>query len=69
MQDIIVVGAGIAGVPAAYELKRRLGSTARITVVSDREYFHFVPSNPALAVGWRVKSDIVFPIKPHLGKV
>jgi sulfide:quinone oxidoreductase len=64
--DIIVVGAGIGGVPAAYELKRRLGATARITVVSDREYFHFVPSDPALAVGWRVKSDIAFPIKPHL---
>ena len=31
MQDIIVIGAGIAGVPAAYELKRQLGSTARIT--------------------------------------
>jgi len=66
VQDIIVVGAGIAGVPAAYELKRRLGSNTRITVVSDREYFHFVPSNPALAVGWRVQSDVALPIKPHL---
>lgn len=66
MQDIIVVGAGIAGVPAAYEIKRQLGSAARITVVSDREYFHFVPSNPALAVGWRVESDIALPIQPYL---
>lgn len=66
MQDIIVVGAGIAGIPAAYRLKRRLGATARITVVSDRAYFHFVPSNPALAVGWRVESDIALPIKTHL---
>jgi sulfide:quinone oxidoreductase len=66
MWDIVVVGAGIAGVPAAYELKRQLGAGARITVVSDREYFHFVPSNPALAVGWRVESDIAFPIKPYL---
>jgi sulfide:quinone oxidoreductase len=48
VQDIIVIGAGIAGVPAAYELKQWLGSTARITVVSDRKYFHFVPSNPSL---------------------
>lgn len=66
MQDIIVVGAGIAGIPAAYELTRRLGFNARITVVSDREYFHFVPSNPALAVGWRVESDIALPIKPYI---
>ena len=66
MQDIVVVGAGIAGIPAAYELTRRLGFNARITVVSDREYFHFVPSNPALAVGWRVESDIALPIKPYI---
>lgn len=34
------------------------------------EYFHFVPSNPALnlalVVGRRVESDIALPIKPHL---
>ncbi len=66
MQDVVVVGAGIAGIPAAYELKQRLGSNAHITVVSDREYFHFVPSNPALAVGWRVESDIALPIKPYI---
>ena len=66
MQDIVVVGAGIAGIPAAYGLKRRLGFNAHITVVSDREYFHFVPSNPALAVGWRVEADIALPIKPYI---
>lgn len=66
MPDIIVIGAGIAGVPAAYELKRRLGVEARVTVIADREYFHFVPSNPALAVGWRVESDIAIPIGPYL---
>ncbi|MGE3151811.1 MAG: NAD(P)/FAD-dependent oxidoreductase [Nitrospiraceae bacterium] len=66
MPDLIVMGAGIAGVPAAYELKRRLGADARITVVSDRDYFQFVPSNPALAVGWRIEADIVIPMKPYL---
>lgn len=66
MSDIVVIGAGIAGVPAAYELKRQLGKDAHITVISDREYFHFIPSNPALAVGWRVESDVAFPIKPYL---
>ncbi|WHZ22029.1 MAG: FAD-dependent pyridine nucleotide-disulfide oxidoreductase [Nitrospira sp.] len=66
MTDIVVIGAGIAGVPAAYELKRRLGGETHITVISDREYFHFIPSNPALAVGWRVESDVAFPIKPYL---
>ncbi len=65
MPDILVIGAGIAGVPAAYELKQRLGAGVRITVISDREYFHFVPSNPALAVGWRMESDLSFPINPY----
>ncbi|MEX5214141.1 MAG: FAD-dependent oxidoreductase [Nitrospiraceae bacterium] len=66
MSNLIVIGAGIAGVPAAYELKRRISVGARITVVSDREYFRFVPSNPALAVGWRGESDVTIPIKPYL---
>ena len=35
-----------------------LGSAADITVVSDTDYFQFVPSNPWVAVGWRRPKDI-----------
>lgn len=48
---MIVLGAGISGVPMAYELRERLGRSADITVVSESEFFQFVPSNPWVAVG------------------
>ena len=32
------------------------------------DYFQFVPSNPWLAVGWRDREAITFPIRPYLEK-
>ena len=66
MTHIVIVGAGIAGVPAAYAIKNRLGPNDQVTLVSDREYFNFVPSNPWIAMGWREREDIAFPIDPYL---
>lgn len=68
MTRVVVLGAGIAGVPAAYALQSRLGSRGEVTVVSDRPEFHFVPSNPWVAMGWRARSDIAFPIEPYLSQ-
>ena len=58
MSKVVVIGAGIAGIPAAFELRDLLGRSADITVVSDCDYFQFVPSNPWVAVGWRHPEDI-----------
>ncbi|MHB1144581.1 MAG: NAD(P)/FAD-dependent oxidoreductase [Thiobacillus sp.] len=66
MTHVVILGAGIAGVSAAYALKARLGARDEVTVVSDKPYFHFVPSNPWVAMGWRERSDIAFPIGPYL---
>ncbi len=66
MTHVVILGAGIAGVPAAYALKSRLGPKDEVTVVSNKDYFHFVPSNPWIAMGWRNRSDIAFPIAPYL---
>ena len=66
MAHIVVLGAGTGGMPAAYELRDALGREHQITVVNEREYFQFVPSNPWIAVGWRDRSDITFDIKPRL---
>ncbi len=66
MAHIAILGAGTGGMPAAYELRAALGSQHRITVVNAVDYFQFVPSNPWLAVGWRKRSAITFPIGPHL---
>jgi sulfide:quinone oxidoreductase len=53
MAHIIVVGAGIGGVPCAFELRKRLDKTHRVTLVGSSPYFEFTPSNPWIAVGWR----------------
>ena len=66
MTHVVILGAGIAGVTAAYALKAKLGPRDEVTVVSDKPYFHFVPSNPWVAMGWRERSDIAFPIGPYL---
>ena len=66
MTHVVILGAGIAGVSAAYALKAQLGPRDEVTVVSDKLYFHFVPSNPWIAMGWRERSDIAFPIGPYL---
>ncbi len=58
MTRIVVLGAGIGGVPMAFELKELLGRKADITVVSQTDYFQFVPSNPWVAVNWRKPADV-----------
>ncbi|HSB24057.1 MAG TPA: FAD-dependent oxidoreductase [Burkholderiaceae bacterium] len=68
MAHIVVLGAGLGGLPAAYELKAELGAQHRITVINALDYFQFVPSNPWLAVGWRDRETITLPLKPVLEK-
>ncbi len=68
MAHIVVLGAGTGGMPAAYELRERLDKAHKITVVNAVDYFQFVPSNPWVAVGWRKRDGITFPIRPHLEK-
>jgi sulfide:quinone oxidoreductase len=68
MAHIVILGAGIGGMPMAYELREQLRKDDRITVVSDVPYFHFVPSNPWVAVNWRSKEDISFPIAPYFAR-
>ncbi len=53
MAHIVIIGAGVGGVPAAYELRKRLGKEHRVTLIGTSPYFEFTPSNPWIAVGWR----------------
>ncbi len=68
MAHIVVLGAGTGGMPCAYELKNELGKKHQITVINSNEYFQFTPSNPWVAVGWRDRKSITFPIKPYLDR-
>ena len=66
MAHIAIIGAGVGGMPAAYELRALLSKEHRITVVSAVDYFQFTPSNPWVAVGWRDRDSITLKIKPLL---
>ena len=66
MAHIVILGAGTGGMPAAYEMRAKLSGDHRVTLVNAVDYFQFVPSNPWLAVGWRHRGDITFPIRPSL---
>lgn len=66
MARVVVLGAGTGGMAGAYEIREILSKEHQVTVINDREDFQFVPSNPWIAVGWRERPDISFPIRPHL---
>jgi sulfide:quinone oxidoreductase len=65
-KQIVILGAGIGGMSAAYEIRNKVRSIDRVTVVSDTASFHFVPSNPWVAVKWRKREDIEIPVAEHL---
>jgi sulfide:quinone oxidoreductase len=68
MAHIVVLGAGLGGMPAAYELREALERKHEVTVINEVDYFQFVPSIPWLAVGWRKREAITLPAGPHLKK-
>jgi sulfide:quinone oxidoreductase len=66
MARIVIIGAGLGGMPMAYEMKEQLRSGDEVVVLSNSPNFQFVPSNPWLAVNWRKRTDVEFPIAPCL---
>ena len=50
---VVIVGGSFGGANAAYQLRRRLGDRADITLVSAEPDFTFVPSLPWVMMGWR----------------
>jgi len=68
MAHIVILGAGVGGMAAAYEMKEKTRPQDSVSVVSDHPYFQFTPSNPWVAVGWRKKEDITVDVGPCLEK-
>ncbi|MBT0960922.1 NAD(P)/FAD-dependent oxidoreductase [Denitromonas iodatirespirans] len=68
MAHIVIVGAGLGGLPMAYEMKALARAGDRVTVVANTGRFHFTPSNPWVAVNWRKRDDIELEIAPLLAK-
>jgi sulfide:quinone oxidoreductase len=46
MAHIVIVGAGLGGLPTAYELRHILPRQHQITVISESPHFTFIPSLP-----------------------
>jgi sulfide:quinone oxidoreductase len=68
MAHIVVMGAGLGGMPMAYEMRENARPQDKVTVVSSSPRFHFVPSNPWVAVNWRTQEDIELDIGPALAR-
>ncbi len=68
MAHIIILGAGLGGSIMAYELADQIGKDDKITVVTKDPKYHFVPSNPWVAVGWRERGDITVDLRPTMEK-
>ncbi len=68
MAKIVIVGAGIGGIPMAFEMKENARKQDEIVVIADTPTFHFVPSNPWVAVNWRKPSDIKVELPPVFKK-
>jgi sulfide:quinone oxidoreductase len=66
MAHIVIMGAGLGGMPMAYEIREQLRAEDKVTVINDSDSFQFTPSNPWVAVGWRTRDDIAFAVKPYL---
>ena len=68
MARIVILGAGIGGVPMAFEMKEMVGKKHDVTVISDTPTFHFVPSNPWVPPKWRKPEDLKIELAPVMKK-
>ena len=68
MAKIVIVGAGIGGIPMAFEMKDLARNEDEVIVIADTPTFHFVPSNPWVGVNWRKPEDIKVPLEPVFKK-
>jgi sulfide:quinone oxidoreductase len=68
MAHVVVLGAGLGGTIMAYEMKDQLRPGDTLTVVTRDPTYHFVPSNPWVAVGWRKPKDIEIDLAPVFAK-
>ena len=64
MAHIVILGAGLGGMPMALEMRAKARRSDKITVISDQPTFSFTPSNPWVAVDWRKPDAIQVELEP-----
>ena len=60
MARVVVMGAGIAGHTASQVLRRKLGRSHEVVVVTPNRLWNWIPSNIWVGVGVKTKADVTF---------
>ena len=68
LPKIVILGAGLGGTIAAYEIRDAVKGKAEVMVVNDQDDYWFVPSNPWVAVRWREPDAIKVHRPPSMEK-
>ena len=68
MARVVVIGAGLGGLPAAYELRHVLPREHKITLISNQPTFTFVPSLPWVALGLKSLDSIQLDLEKTVSK-
>ncbi len=64
MAKVVVLGAGIAGHTAAQILKRKLGKSHQVIVVSPNSKYQWIPSNIWVGIGQMTTKQVTFDLAP-----
>jgi sulfide:quinone oxidoreductase len=64
MAEIVILGAGLGGISAAFEMVVQARPGDRVTLIGQGPRFQFTPSNPWVAVGWRERGDVEVDLEP-----
>ncbi|WP_366932620.1 FAD-dependent oxidoreductase [Sphingopyxis sp.] len=65
---IVILGAGLGGTIAAFEIMEAVQGKAHVSVISDSERFSFLLSNPWVAIGWRTSDAVQVKLSPVFEK-
>lgn len=65
---IVVLGGGLGGTMAAYEIRAAVTDRAEVMLLAERDSYSFVPSNPWVAVKWRTPEDVQVDLPPIMNK-
>lgn len=68
MAHVVVIGAGIGGLPTAYKLRHLLSSQHQVTLISNQLNFTFIPSLPWVGLNLISLQRIQLAIKPLVQK-
>ncbi len=65
---IVVLGGGLGGTIAAYEIRVAVKDRAEVMLLAERDTYSFVPSNPWVAVKWRTPEEVEVHLPPIMKK-